>query len=955
MKKQLYILFLLTTFFSFGQATLVKDINLGNNSSNPSSKVEFNGFVYFIANDGLNGSELWRTDGTEIGTSIFKEFISGEESGVAAITPFVSNNLMYFFAADGANYFLWKTNGTLAGTEKVKQFASIQGFHDTINNELIFTAENGLWKTDGTEAGTIKLANYPIFGATRFVKSGNEIYFSGEASNSIGQELYKTDGTTVSLVKNIYPNSNKDSYPNNFATLNSVVYFSATNGTNGFELWKSDGTEAGTTMVKDINVGSGSSFSTNTPITVFNNEMFFLYSNKLWKSDGTEAGTVEVKDLESYVKGIFVFNSKMHIFNGSNSFWVSDGTTAGTTKVEVNVQEFFHNSEYAIAGNKLYFQGSDSNGYEIWVSDGTAVGTKLLKDIHPEFDDNNIEDIIGFNGKAIFTASDGNWLGKELWITDGTENGTTVLKDINKEGNRSSNLQNHFQFGDKILFSADNGENGKELWMIDAGVATLLKDINPGPRYSNPSNFILFNNEVYFSASTKEKGKEIWKTDGTEAGTVMIKDINADENDGLSTSNFVTLNNKLYFFANDGTNGMELWESDGTESGTKLVKDINGISANSISNSELIVFKDELFFTANNSTNGSELYKSDGTEAGTVLVKDINANGGSSPRYLNVHPYLEKLYFSAYNGSETTLWRTDGTEANTVKLAIKNVSNFTFSGSRDIGGRGSSEIIYNTELFFTGESTSNFNKKGTELWSVRYSGSIQRESDINPETASSYPQNLANHKGELFFTANDGANGYELWKANLGGAILVKNIEAGSSNSNISEIVSFGDVVLFGAGDNSQNRELWKSDGTAEGTTLFQDINPLTPQYGNGSNPSNFFVSDNTLYFSANNGTTGSELWMLHESALSIEKETINSIVDVNIYPNPTSSILNLKVNNQQIKEVKIYNLMGKEVVKKSSRESKIENINISQLSTGMYLIQIKTDVSTFTKKIMKN
>jgi ELWxxDGT repeat protein len=954
MKKLLLLLLIITSLENFSQATLVSDINKGNNSSNPSNKVEFNGFAYFIANDGRNGSELWRTDGTEIGTTIFKEFIAGEESGMVALTPFVSNNLMYFFAADGTDYFLWKTDGTLVGTEKVKQFVSIQGFHDTINNELVFTAENGLWKTDGTESGTIKLANYSIFGTTRFVKSGNEIYFSGETTSSIGQELYKTDGTTVSLVKNINPNSNKDSYPNNFATLNGTVYFSADNGLNGFELWKSDGTEAGTQMVKDINVGAGNSFTTGSLITIFNNKMFFIYDSKLWESDGTEAGTLEVKDLESYIKGIFVFNSKMHIFNAGNSFWTSDGTTAGTTKIEVNVQEFFHNSEYAIVGNKLFFQGSDRNGYEIWKTDGTAVGTNLVKDIHPEFDDNNIEDIIGFNGKAIFTASDGNWLGKELWISDGTESGTTVLKDINKEGNRGSNPQNHFQFGDKILFSADNGENGRELWKIDAGVTSLLKDINPGPKYSNPSNFILFNNEVYFSASTKEKGKEIWKTDGTEAGTVMIKDINANEKDGLGNSNFIVLNNKLFFFANDGTSGIELWETDGTESGTKLVKDINGISENSISNSELIVFKDELFFVANDGANGSELFKSDGTEAGTVLVKDINLNGSGNVRYLNVHPYLNKLYFSAYNGSETNLWESDGTGNNTFKQAVKNPSQFKLSGTRDIGNRSGSNIIYNTELYFSGESTSNFNKKGTELWAVTYSGTIQVVFDINPDLGSSYPSSLTDVKGKLYFTANDGKNGIELWKANgVSDAELVKNIESGNSNSNIISIGNIGDVVIFGAGNNSQNRELWKSEGTSEGTVLLQDINPSTAQFGNGSNPNSFFAYNNILYFSANDGTVGSELFMLQESALSLKDEAIKEFAKVSIFPNPTSNILKLKIDNQQIRAIKIYSLFGKEEMR-FSNEAGIKNINISTLKSGIYLVKLKTDIGVFTKKIIK-
>ena len=961
MKNQLYTLFLLTTFLSFGQSTLLKDINLGNNSSNPSNKVEFNGYVYFVANDGLNGSELWRTDGTELGTTIFKEFLTGEESGMVAVTPFVSNNLLYFFAADGASYFLWKTDGTLAGTEKVKQFVSIQSFHDTINNKLIFTAENFLWASDGTEAGTIKIANYAVFGIDRFVKNGNEIYFSAETNSSIGQELHKTDGTVAGtkLVKDIRPGSS-DSFPNQFSVINNTVYFSANNGSLGTELWTTDGTEAGTILVKDINSGSGNSFTYNSVVKILNNELFFIYNNSLWKSDGTEIGTVVVKSDIGIAKTLFILNNKVLVIAYNSStyeqiIWISDGTDVGTTSFNPNYIEFAHNSEYNLVGNNLYFQGSTgAEGYELWKTDGTENGTFLVKDIHPEFDDNNIEGIVGLNDKAIFTASDSNWLGKELWISDGTENGTTLLKDINKTGNRSSNPQNYFQFNDKTLFTADNGENGKELWVLESGVATMLKDINVGTKYSNPSNFILFNNEVYFSASSKEKGKELWKTDGTEAGTVLVKDINPNEKDGLSSGNFVELNSKMYFFANDGTSGLELWESDGSESGTKIVLNLNGLATNSIYNSnELVVFNNELFFVANDGTNGAELFKSDGTEAGTVLVKDINTSGNSNIKYLNVHPYTNKLYFSAYNGSGTHLWVSEGTANTTFGQQIKNPSNFTFSGSRDIGDRSGPNIIYNTELYFTGESTSNFNKKGVELWAVRYSGTIQLEADINPDSASSYPAYLTDHKGELFFVANDGVNGIELWKANVGGATLVKDLFPGvNKSSNISEIVSFGDVVLFGAGDNYQNKELWKSDGTTEGTVLLQDINPSTVQYGNGSNPSNFFVNNNTLYFSANNGIVGSELFTLQESALSLEKENVKTVVNFSVYPNPTSSILNLKVDNQQIKEVKIFALTGKQVISLSPKNN---DVSVSELAAGMYLIQLKTATNTYSRKFIKN
>ena len=183
------------------------------------------------------------------------------------------------------------------------------------------------------------------------------------------------------------------------------------------------------------------------------------------------------------------------------------------------------------------------------------------------------------------------------------------------------------------------------------------------------------------------------------------------------------------------------------------------------------------------------------------------------------------------------------------------------------------------------------------------------------------------------------------------GTTLVKNIIDGSDSSYISEIVNFAGTLIFGAGNNNQNKELWKSDGTETGTVLLQDINPSTEQYGNGSNPNNFFSSGDVLYFGANDGVSGNEPWMLEQSALSLEEETLNQFAKVSVYPNPTSDILNIKVDNQQIKSIKIFNVLGKQVMYSSIKNNTIDT---SHLPKGIYVLQVKTDVSTFSRKIIK-
>ena len=116
-------------------------------------------------------------------------------------------------------------------------------------------------------------------------------------------ELWKSDGSLAGtvLVKDINPGNN-DSNPSNLTNVDGILYFSANDGVNGGELWKSDGTAAGTVLVKDIRAGSLG--STTGPFTNVGGTLYFtandgVNGSELWKSDGTASGTVRISDVSS--------------------------------------------------------------------------------------------------------------------------------------------------------------------------------------------------------------------------------------------------------------------------------------------------------------------------------------------------------------------------------------------------------------------------------------------------------------------------------------------------------------------------------------------------------------------------------------------------------------------------------------------------------------------------------
>jgi ELWxxDGT repeat protein len=265
------------------QVSLVKDINLSNepSGSDPKNLISFNNKLYFSANNGVDGRELWVSDGTESGTQLVKDIALGNNANPGSLT--VLGDKLFFSAnanndVEGNDIELFVTDGTESGTQLVKNIAvgGSAAVRNLIvfNNKLYFSANNRvngeeLWVSDGTESGTqlVKDIAGSVSGYNQssqpenLTVAGNKLYFS--ADNRVnGRELWVSDGTAggTQLVKDIASNSS-GSYPSSLTEFNGKLYFSANNNVNGDELWVSNGTADGTQLLKDINP-NGSSYAT---------------------------------------------------------------------------------------------------------------------------------------------------------------------------------------------------------------------------------------------------------------------------------------------------------------------------------------------------------------------------------------------------------------------------------------------------------------------------------------------------------------------------------------------------------------------------------------------------------------------------------------------------------------------------------------------------------------------
>ncbi len=307
-----------------------------------------------------------------------------------------------------------------------------------------------------------------------------------------------------------------------------------------------------TRMVKDIMPGIYGGLSANggTDMAVLNNNLYFkaadgLTGDELWKSDGTAAGTVLVKDLVPGSTGCFPQRPTAH--NGKVYFtaddrvlgtelYVSDGTAVGTRLVrDINPGGFSANPTHMQGmGTNLYFKATTpGSGRELWKTDGTAGGTALVKDLLPGTGNgvggfgSYVNYLTAFNGYLYFEGYDGQAGGfNRLYRTDGTAVGTAPFNPATA----SLITPRYVQVANNTLFFSAyeptrNPAVGSEPWRSDGTAAgtVFMGDIFPGPNGSYAGLFTYYNGGLLFSASNYDNGQELWRYAATAASTAAAR------------------------------------------------------------------------------------------------------------------------------------------------------------------------------------------------------------------------------------------------------------------------------------------------------------------------------------------------------------------------------------------------------------------------------------------------
>lgn len=585
------------------------------------------------------------------------------------------------------------------------------------------------------------------------------------------------------------------SYPKPLGEVNGLLMMQASDTAHGSELWATDGLDAW--LVKDIKpgaagVGLGAYLSQSDLLWfgVSSTVPHDPYAG-LWVTDGTTQGTQMIK-ASSDAKFIQEVNGFVYFQGGTFLVYRSDGTPEGTV-------EYYRGSDSGFStlhwfhprGQGLLVAGhySDSSRDHLWFSNGTEPGNHAVFETPASYPRSDIEFLVDLEDHVYFL-----WTASPDCRIMRTHGGPGHVEEI-------LDVDDAWSFtpmsGEVFFFAEIDDVFG--IWKLEAGTGQAVwvsyaVDGVYGP-FSEP-----FMGALYFAGVSGDTFRELWRTDGTDEGTILVKDIHPDE--GSYPYSFLQAGADLYFRATEPNTGRELWKTDGTAAGTQLIANPDGTS-DSTSYGDRVEYQDHLVFQ----TLTDQLWVSDGTPGGTGVVFDAYP-GTTESEIDHVELALGKIFFAASTpqfGMEP--WLFDGSEAHMI----------TDINAHDaLGSNPRCMLGQNDQVFFLADY------EGDTCLHVldNLSGFATRLNGFGP-----HREGLALANGLVFFSCYVYGLGYELWATDGSpeGTALVKDVFPGTPDSNPAELSAFGDRILFVAKHELNTYGVWASDGTESGTVLLVD------------------------------------------------------------------------------------------------------------------------------------
>lgn len=938
-----------------------------------------NGLLYYLSSENTTNDDrakLFVTDGTQAGTHKITDKVKAPHAFI------IMDDILYFEGADSAAPYndLWRSDGTDAGTSKVFDYTE-DTYHyfiitasTVVGGKLFFALGDWLYTTDGTTAGTTFVldlsdaaGSYPI---NKMVTYQDEAYFFTAGTDSWG--LWHSDGTIqgTQMLKEFNYVFNPD-----LSLLDGKLIMVADDGIHGAELWISDGTESGTTIVTDIQPGSGDGLDIYAGFTPIDNEIYFVvnhdvYGKELWKSDGTANGTLMVKDIvpgisDSSPKLFTKFNDKVafiardssgfgilgglfitdgtdagtheivtlptsavsqmvvsagKLFFVDQSIWVSDGTADGTYPIPIDLNQNQSSSPYQMAklsNGKYLFNAYGNTGNELWTTDGILAGSQYLITAPNQYNPidlcPNTLNAIGF----FSTQSDSLSFEDALWKSDGTVQGTFVLKEIEPDFTRGTVVL------DNVLYfaGAPQGTENFQLWRTDGTEAGTYLISNMTVDY-----LTLYNNQIYFSAGNAGN-KELWKSDGTAGGTQLAVEINPS---GSSKPSQITaVNGKLFFSATTDPEGEEPWVSDGTTGGTYRLKDIYAGNNKNSSPDHFTLSGDYVYFSATNHANGNELWRTDGTTAGTQLVKDIE------PGDIDFSPDLlvdwnGTLFFASTTSSNGEIWRTHGDEASTI-VQVQVEPGYIFQLANI------NNLIY---------GIIEYGSSPAELWRMDTTFCHNVKLDFFPEVSDEAYKFLLADGNVEFMAINGESTGQELWKyitQPLSSVEICNNIDD-DCNGIVDDNVTFPSPLI-----------------TFDGNQICVDSYTTYHWYLNaapisGATDQCYAPVASGMYAVLVTDSTGCDGWS-EEFPIIINGIEEYYAKEFLFYPNPASTYLWVQGQNSSLPlqpEIAVIDLLGREIFSGEITSTPYK-IDISSWINGLYIVcSISEKGKRFEGKFLK-